>query len=65
MAEDPPEFLEPCPPKLSDTTEAQAAAEPWTHHEVLTRLLAEDVAHRAGTRITRKSHQTAWSLAGC
>ncbi|HRE90164.1 MAG TPA: ATP-binding protein [Myxococcota bacterium] len=37
--------------------EAQAAAEQWTHHEFLTRLLAEEVANRAGTRITRKSHQ--------
>lgn len=37
--------------------EQRAAAEQWTHHEFLTRLLAEEVAHRAGTRITRMSHQ--------
>lgn len=33
--------------------EARAAAESWTHREFLVRLMAEEVAHRTGTRITR------------
>ena len=33
--------------------ESRAAAESWTHREFLTRLLAEEVAHRGGTRITK------------
>jgi len=33
--------------------EARAAAESWTHREFLVRLLAEEVAHRGGTRITK------------
>lgn len=37
--------------------EARAAAEQWTHHEFLTRLMAEEVTHRAGTRITRVCHK--------
>lgn len=37
--------------------EARAAAEQWTHREFLTRLLAEEVANRAGTRITRVSRK--------
>lgn len=37
--------------------EARAAAENWTHGEFMTRLLAEEVAHRGGTRITRLARQ--------
>jgi len=33
--------------------EARAAAEQWTHREFLMHLLAEEVAHRAGTRVQR------------
>jgi DNA replication protein DnaC len=37
--------------------ETRAAAEQWTHHEFLVRLLAEEVANRAGTRISRISRK--------
>lgn len=37
--------------------EARAATESWTHREFLVRLLAEEVAHRGGTRITKLARQ--------
>ena len=37
--------------------EARAAAENWTHREFLVRLMAEEVAHRTGTRITKLARQ--------
>lgn len=37
--------------------EARAAAESWTHREFLARLLAEEVAHRGGTRIAKLARQ--------
>lgn len=43
--------------KIHDAYEAQAAAESWTHREFLTRLLTEEIAHRAGTRVHRLSRQ--------
>lgn len=39
--------------RVCSSFEARAAAENWTHREFLMRLLAEEVAHRGGTRITR------------
>lgn len=37
--------------------EQRAAAESWTHREFLVRLMAEEVAHRSDTRVTRLSRQ--------
>ena len=37
--------------------EVRAAAEHWTHREFLVRLLAEEVANRAGTRVKKLSRQ--------
>jgi len=37
--------------------EARAAAENWTHRELVVRLLAEEVAHRGETRIAKLTRQ--------
>jgi DNA replication protein DnaC len=39
--------------RMHNDFEARAAAEGWTHREFLVRLLAEEVAHRSGTRINK------------
>jgi DNA replication protein DnaC len=41
---------------LSDF-EQRAAAESWTHCEFLVRLMAEEVANRSRTRVTRLSRR--------
>jgi DNA replication protein DnaC len=41
---------------LSDF-EQRAAAESWTHREFLVRLMAEEVANRSRTRVTRLSRR--------
>lgn len=43
--------------RIHSALEEQAAAEDWTHREFLMRLLTEEVANRAGTRVKRVSHQ--------
>jgi DNA replication protein DnaC len=43
--------------RIHNALEERAAAESWTHREFLMRLLTEEVANRAGTRVKRLSHQ--------
>lgn len=43
--------------RIHNEFEARAAAESWTHREFLMRLLAEEVAHRGGTRVAKLARQ--------